>query len=149
VDGGVGSTNQPNACTAGSLSGTIQAMESAPGTRYARLVVQNTGKETCTLQGYGNIELLSETKQPLPTTVERNLDPVPTLIRLSPDGVASKILHWSVTATGDEPADGPCQPRASAINVKPPDQEEPFQVTYEFGMVCDHGRIETSAYYPG
>jgi hypothetical protein len=149
VDGGISSSNDATRCTAASLSGTIEPMESAPGNRYARLAVQNTSKQTCTLQGYGNLELLNATKQPIPTTVERNLNPVPALIRLAPAGSASKILHWSVVATGDEPADGPCQPQASAINVKPPDETDPFQVNYEFGSVCDHGRIETSAYYPG
>jgi hypothetical protein len=149
IDGGISSSNQENPCTAASLSGTIEAMESAPGNRYARLIVQNTGKQTCTLQGYGNIELLNATKQPIPTKVERNLNPVTTLVRLDPDGTSSKILHWSVVATGDEPTEGPCQPQASAINVKPPDEIDPFQVSYEFGPVCDHGRIETSAYYPG
>lgn len=149
VDGGISSTNQDNPCTSASLAGTIQPMDSAPGTRYARLIVQNTGKQACTLQGYGNIELLTATKQPIPTTAERNLNPPPTLVRLNPNGTASKILHWSVTAVGDEPTTGPCQPQASSIKVKPPDEEETFQVSYGFGSVCDHGRIETSAYYPG
>jgi hypothetical protein len=141
--------NPETRCTAASLSGSIETMESAAGNRYVRLVVRNKSGQVCTLSGYGGMTLLNATRQPIPTTAERNLNPVPSLVRLNPGGQASKILHWSVVATGDEPTTGPCQPPASAIAVTPPDETEPFQVSYQFGSVCDHGRVQTSAYYPG
>jgi Domain of unknown function (DUF4232) len=141
--------NQENRCTAPSLAGSIEPMESTAGNRYVRLVVRNTGTQTCTLSGYGNVDLLNATRQPIPTNAERTLNPVPSRVRLGPGEQASKILHWNVMATGDEPTTGPCQPPASALAVTPPDETESFQVSYEFGSVCDHGRIETSAYYPG
>jgi hypothetical protein len=141
--------NQENRCTADLLSGSVEPMESSAGNRYVRLAVRNTSTQACTLSGYGNVGLLNATRQPIPTKAERTLNPVPSRVRLDPNEEASKILHWSVVAVGDEPATGPCQPAASAIAVTPPDETESFQVTYEFGSVCDHGRIETSAYYPG
>lgn len=139
--------DQDNRCTAGMLSGSVQPMDSAAGNRDVTLVVRNKSTETCTLWGYGGLELLSATKEPIPTAAERNLDPAPTLVTLAPEATAGKILHWSVVAAGDEPATGPCQPRTAAINVLPPDETEAFTVDYEFGSVCARGRIETSAYF--
>lgn len=135
-------------CTADLLTGSVETMEAPAGHRSVILVVTNKSDRTCTLKGFGGLQLLTATKEEIPTNAERNLDPVPTLIRVSPGGEVGKLLHWTVVATGDEPTTGPCQPVASGINVLPPDETKPFEVDYEFGSVCDHGKIETSAYYP-
>jgi hypothetical protein len=135
-------------CTADLLTGSVETMDAAAGHRSVILVVTNKSNRTCTMKGFGGLQLLTATKEQIPTNAERNLDPVPTLIRVSPGGEVGKLLHWTVVATGDEPTTGPCQPVASGINVLPPDETEPFEVDYEFGSVCDHGKIETSAYYP-
>lgn len=140
--------NQDNRCTAELLSGSVESMDAAAGNRSAILVVKNKSQQTCTLWGFGGLELLDTTKQPIPTNPERTLDPVPTLVTLRPGSEAGKLMHWTVVATGDEPATGACQPSASALNVLPPDETAPLQVDYAFGPVCDHGKIETSAYYP-
>ena len=139
---------QENRCTAEMLSGKVEPQNAAAGNRYVTLVVRNESQQTCTLWGYGGLDLLDASKNVLPTQAERTLGPVPTLVRLRPDAAAGKILHWGVVATGDEPADGPCQPPASSINVIPPDETVPFEVDFEFGPVCDNGKIETSAYFP-
>ena len=139
---------QENRCTAAMLTGTIEPQNAAAGHRYVTLVVRNKSQQVCTLWGYGGVDLLDASKNVLPTQAERTLGPVPTLVRLRPGAAAGKMLHWGVVATGDEPADGPCQPPASGINVIPPDETAPFEVDFEFGPVCDHGRIETSAYFP-
>ncbi|HYQ63192.1 MAG TPA: DUF4232 domain-containing protein [Actinophytocola sp.] len=135
-------------CTADLLTGSVETMGAAAGHRSVVLVVTNKSNRTCTIKGFGGLQLLTATREQIPTNAERNLDPVPTLIRLNPGGEAGKRLHWTVVATGDEPTTGPCQPVASAINVLPPDETAPFEVDYEFGSVCDHGKLETSAYYP-
>jgi hypothetical protein len=129
------------------LSGTIEPMDSAAGSRYVTLVVKNKSQQTCTLKGFGGVELVNHLKQGLPTDANRNLDPEPVLVTLAPGKEAGKILHWSVVATGDEPSTGLCQPLATGLNVTPPDETEPFRVDYEFGSVCDHGKIDTSAYF--
>lgn len=139
---------QPVPCTAPLLSGSIKSMDSAAGSRYVTLTVTNKSQQTCTLQGYGRVELLGTNKEPLPTNAVRNLNPVPTLVTLRPGATAGKILHWSVVAAPGEPDTGPCQPAATAIRVTPPDQDEPFDVDYGFGAVCAEGRLETSAYFP-
>jgi hypothetical protein len=139
---------QENRCTATMLAGSVEPQNAAAGHRYATLVVRNKTQQTCTLWGYGGLDLLDAAKNALPTQAERTLGPVPTLVRLRPNAAAGKILHWGVVATGDEPTDEPCQPAASSINVIPPDETAPFEVDFEFGPVCDGGRMETSAYFP-
>lgn len=140
--------NQDNRCVAGLLSGTVEPQDAGAGNRYATLVVINKSKLVCTLWGYGGLDLLDTTKNVIPTVAERNLDPGSTLVTLGPGDSAGKTLHWTVVATGDEPTDGPCQPQAAAIRVTPPDETEGLDVDFDFGTVCDHGRIETSAYFP-
>ncbi|HEX6360064.1 DUF4232 domain-containing protein [Actinophytocola sp.] len=138
----------PVPCTAALLSGSVQPMNSSAGNRYVTLTVENTSQQVCTLQGFGRLQLLTAGGEPLPTNAERNLDPVPTLVTLRPDATAGKILHWSVLAAEGDSLTGPCQPKATAIRVTPPDEEESFDVDYEFGSVCNDGQIDTSAYFP-
>ncbi|TDV41776.1 DUF4232 domain-containing protein [Actinophytocola oryzae] len=139
--------NQDNPCTAESLTGSVESMDAAPGNRYVTLVLRNTGGQTCSLWGFGGLELLDVAKRPLPTDARRSLDPQPALVTLEPGDEAGKIVRWTVVATGDEPTAGPCQPKAASINVLPPDQTAPLVVEYTFGSVCDHGRLDTSAYF--
>lgn len=139
---------QENRCTAAMLTGIVEPKDAKAGSRRATLVVRNKSQQVCTLWGYGRLDLLDAEKNSLPTNAERNLNPVPTLVRLRPGAQAAKTLHWSVVAAEDEPSDGPCQPAASSIKVIPPDEEASFEVDFEFGPVCAHGRLDTSAYYP-
>lgn len=139
--------NQDNACTSDVLSGTVESMDAAAGNRYVTLVVRNTSDVPCTLWGYGNLRLQTSLKEEVPTNAARNLDPAPSLVTLAPGKEAGKILHWTVVAAGDEPSAGPCQPPAAAVNVTPPDETTPFLVEYQFGSVCDHGKLDTSAYF--
>jgi hypothetical protein len=140
--------NQDNRCTADLLDGTIDPQDAGAGNRYATLTVTNKSGQACSLWGYGGLELLEVSKAEIPTQAERNLDPAPNLVTLAPGAAAAKKLRWGVIATGDEPTDGPCQPPATAVRVIPPDETEPFEVDFDFGSVCDGGRIQTSAYYP-
>lgn len=139
--------NQERKCTAPMLSGTVEPGDAGAGNRYATLVVTNTGAEPCTLWGYGGLELVDASGKALPTTVTREADPAPALVDLPPGAMAAKNLHWTVVASGNEPADGPCQPEATGARVIPPDGTEPFDVTFAFGSVCGGGTIDGSAYY--
>lgn len=142
------SPNQDNRCTSAALAGSVESMDAAAGTRYVTLIVRNKSNQTCTLWGFGGLTLLDIKKQPLPTTANRDLDPQPALVTLGPGKEAGKLLHWAVNAAGDEPADGPCETAAASINVLPPDETTPLRVDYQFGPVCDHGKLSTSAYFP-
>jgi hypothetical protein len=136
----------PARCTAAVLSGTVQQSDSAAGNRYAHLVVTNTGSATCTLYGYGGLQLLDENDQPLPTSGARDEKPGPSLVTVQPGGTARKLLHWTVVATGNEPVDQPCQPPAAKLSIIPPDETEPFVVAWELGPVCNAGTFHDGAY---
>lgn len=138
---------QDTPCTAQQLTGRVETVDAGAGQRHANLIVTNESLEPCTLWGFGNLELLDRTGAKVPTQADRNLDPKPALVPLAPKGRAVKTLQWTVVATGDEPAEGPCQPPATSVRVTPPDQAETFDVDFDFGSVCDHGRLATSAYF--
>ena len=140
-------TGQDNACTADLLAGFVEPQDAAAGQRSVVLVVKNTSRQTCTLSGFGGLEMLTATKQPIPTNAQRTLEPVASLVTLNPGAEAGKLLQWKVIATGDEPTTGPCQPQAASFNVLPPDKTASFEVGYALGSVCDKGRIDTSAYF--
>jgi hypothetical protein len=130
------------------LTGSVEPKASDAGSRQVTLVVRNKSQQSCSLFGYGQLDLLDIEKNSLPTNAERNLKPESALVVLAPGASAAKTLRWSVVAAEDEPADGKCATAASSIRVTPPDEQAPFEVAFEFGPVCDHGRLETSAYYP-
>ena len=138
---------QDNPCTAAMLTGSVEPKASDAGSRQVTLVVRNKSQQSCSLFGYGQLDLLDIEKNSLPTNAERNLKPESALVVLAPGASAAKTLRWSVVAAEDEPADGKCATAASSIRVIPPDENAAFEVAFEFGPVCDHGRLETSAYY--
>jgi Protein of unknown function (DUF4232) len=137
----------PHRCTAGDLQGSIRPKDSAAGNRYAELAVTNVGPATCTLQGYGGLGLVDASGAALPTSTARDEKPGPTLVTLKPGQKAGKLLHWGVIATGSEPVDRPCQPAATRLNVIPPDERQPFSVSWDLGPVCAAGTFHDSAFY--
>jgi len=151
--GGAGGTSQapqpsgPARCSAAVLSGTVQPKDSAAGNRYAELVVTNTGSAPCTLYGYGGLQLIGSDGKPLPTTALRDEQPKPSLVTVAPGGHAAKLLHWGVVPTGSEPPDKPCQPNPAKLSIIPPDETQPFTVTWSLGPVCAGGTFHGSAYY--
>ena len=133
-------------CTAGTLSGMVKPQDAGAGNRYATLVVTNKSKSACTLYGYGGLQLVDAQGNPTPTNLVRTGDPSPSLVILQSSETAQKKLHWTVVPTGDEPVTGPCEPPSAGAKVIPPDETEPFSVTFAFGSVCAKGRIEGGAY---
>ncbi|MFB9428246.1 DUF4232 domain-containing protein [Streptoalloteichus tenebrarius] len=149
-DGGPAPTSRASEgrCDARTLSGVVEMQDSGAGNRYARLVVTNTGDRPCTLQGYAGMELRGKDRSPLATNVERADNPGPQFVRLAPGGRAAANLRWGVVPGAGEPEDRPCQPEPAEIAVIPPDETQPFTVTWSYGPVCQHGRISTSAFFP-
>ncbi|CAM3780008.1 DUF4232 domain-containing protein [Kibdelosporangium persicum] len=129
------------------LKGEIQGGDAAAGNRYAKLVVTNTSSKACTLYGYGGLQLTDANGNPTPTKLTRKPDPGPALVTLEPGQQAYKNLHWGMVPDGTEPTTGPCEPESAGAKVIPPDETEPFTVTFGFGSVCRHGAIDGSAYY--
>jgi len=48
-------------------------------------------------------------------------------------------LQWTVIATGDEPANGPCEGTPSDLLVIPPNQTTQTATPWRNGPVCDRG----------
>lgn len=139
--------NQVARCGPTVLKGEIQGGDAAAGNRYAKLVVTNTSSKACTLYGYGGLQLTDASGAPTPTQLTRKPEPAPALVTLEPGHKAYKNLHWGAVPDGTEPTDGPCEPESMGAKVIPPDETQPFTVTYTFGSVCQHGAIDGSAYY--
>ncbi|GAB3283292.1 DUF4232 domain-containing protein [Parasphingorhabdus pacifica] len=134
-------------CHTSMFSGSLEPGRPGAGQRYAELVLRNTSSESCTLYGYGGMQLIGSDGAPLPTDLERTPNPGPTMIRLDPGESASSTLHWTVVPHGNERTDGPCQPTPERLDVIPPDETDSLSIGWEFGPVCGHGSIDGSAYH--
>ncbi|MBP2321103.1 putative small lipoprotein YifL [Kibdelosporangium banguiense] len=139
--------DQTPRCGPTTLSGVIESGDAAAGNRYVKLAVTNTGSKACTLYGYGGLQLTNAAGAPTPTKLTRQPDPGPSLVRLEPGQKAYKNLHWGAVPDGTEPVEGPCEPASAGAKVIPPDETEPFMVKFDFGSVCEQGKIDGSAYY--
>ncbi|GGI68761.1 lipoprotein [Saccharopolyspora subtropica] len=139
--------NRVERCHTSMLTGSLQPTEAGAGQRYAELVLRNSSNETCTLYGYGGLQLIDASGKPLPTTLERTPNLGPSLITLAPGATASKTLHWTAVPHEGEPADGPCQPTPARVEVIPPDETDPLSITWQGGPVCGFGSIDGSAYH--
>lgn len=139
--------SQSTRCHTSMLTGSLEAGEPGAGQRYAELVLRNTGSQTCTLYGYGGLQLVGGDGQRLPTDLVRTPNPGPELLRLAPGESASATLHWTAVPYGDEPIDGPCQPEPLKAQVIPPDETDPLTVSWQLGSVCQYGSIDGSAYH--
>ncbi|GAA4851724.1 DUF4232 domain-containing protein [Saccharopolyspora rosea] len=138
---------QADRCHTSMLTGAVQQADAGAGQRYGELVLRNTSDETCTLYGYGGMQLLGSDGKALPTTMKRSPNPGPSLIRLAPGQSAQATLHWTVVPHSGEPTDGQCQPTPVRAYVTPPDETDPLTVTWNLGPVCGFGSIDGSAYH--
>jgi hypothetical protein len=134
-------------CTAAVLDGRIEITDPGAGNRHGKLIVTNTNSASCTLNGYGGLQLLDANGQQVPTNLQRTTDPGPSPVTLASGKSAVANLHWVVIPTGNEPQTGPCQPEAAKAESIPPGETVPMQLNWGFGSVCDGGKIEISAFY--
>ncbi|MCI2423803.1 DUF4232 domain-containing protein [Saccharopolyspora sp. K220] len=134
-------------CHTSMLSGSLAQPDAGAGQRYAELVLRNSSSETCTLYGYGGMQLIDQSGRPLPTDMTRVPNPGPTLITLAPGETASATLHWTAVPHEGEPEDAPCQPTPARAEVIPPDETDPLSITWTSGPVCGFGSIDGSAYH--
>ncbi|MER7014000.1 DUF4232 domain-containing protein [Saccharopolyspora sp. NPDC000359] len=134
-------------CHTSMLTGSMQNPDAGAGQRYAELTLTNSSGETCTLYGYGGLQLVDASGHPLPTDAKRTPNPGPSLITLAPGESASATLHWTAVPHEGEPTDGPCAPTPSRLEVIPPDETDPLAVTWNAGPVCGFGTIDGTAYH--
>lgn len=128
-------------CNYTNLSATLAHPDAGAGQRYVQFVVTDTGPTTCTLYGHGGFALVGA-----PTQLTWTADPGPSLVTLAPGEQAAMTLHWAAVPADDETG-AQCEPvAASAISI-PPDETQPLEVAWTGGPVCQHGKMDASAYY--
>ncbi|GAB3598810.1 hypothetical protein GCM10027446_29990 [Angustibacter peucedani] len=128
-------------CHTSQVSARVVPGSPGAGQRHATLELRNTSEQTCTLHGYGGMQLVSSSDQQLATDVERVPSPVRT-VTLRPGGAARSQLQWgAVPGEGDAPS-GDCQPEAHRLWVTPPDERDHAVTSWTLGPVCEQGRIE-------
>jgi hypothetical protein len=143
-----GATGAPPQCSTADLAAQLTAGSPGAGQRYATIVLTNTSGRTCTVHGYGGMALLGAPAQGVPTDLRRNASPAPGTVTLAPGASARSLLHWTVVPAGDENA-SVCEPTAVTTVVTPPNQTTSALRPWTFGVVCQHGRIDQSAYVAG
>jgi hypothetical protein len=148
-----GGTSGPSAtgtrCRTGDLAAALTRGDAGAGNRYASLVLTNTSRRTCTVFGYGGIQLADAGRHPIPTVQHRDPMHRPSLVRLVPGAKASAPLHWSAIPHSGESMTGPCEPVPALLLVIPPDERAQLAVPWHFGSVCGHGTIDQWAYTAG
>jgi hypothetical protein len=136
-------------CRTGDLAAALTRGDAGAGNRYASLVLTNTSRRTCTIFGYGGIQLADAGRHPIPTVQHRDPMHRPSLVRLAPGARASAPLHWSAIPHSGESMTGPCEPEPALLLVIPPDERAQLAVPWHFGSVCGHGTIDQWAYTAG
>src|SRR5262249_34425037 len=69
-------------CHPAGLAGSLRQLDSSAGHRYAVLILTNTSRRTCTVYGYGGIQLATASRQPVPTSQHRDRMHPPSLLPL-------------------------------------------------------------------
>lgn len=133
-------------CSGTDLTAGLRIGALAAGRRAAALTVRNRTSRPCTLGGFPALQLLGRGDDPISTLVVHE-GSAPAL-RLSPGATAWAPLTWGTSPVADEPTGG-CEPAASRLAVFAPDDEKQINLDYSAGPVCDHGRVQASAFRAG
>lgn len=136
----------PGRCHTSELAATVTMRDSAAGHRHAWLVLANRSGTTCTVYGYGGMQLYRSNGAPVPTRMVRDPAVPPRLLTLAPDTSVRASLSWTVVPTGGEPATRACEPTATTAHVTPPDETSYDSIPWRFGEVCNRGTIDEGAF---
>jgi Protein of unknown function (DUF4232) len=108
-------------CQTAQLTLGIQSEQSG-ASNYAYIYsLQNTSQQTCTLEGYPGVQLLSASQQPLTIGVSKQISAYlynnqqPQLVTLAPAASGFFVLEWNYGVNGS----GNC-PGAAYVSVTPP-----------------------------
>lgn len=128
-------------CTVSSLLGELRRPGAGAGQRFAKLLLTNVTRRSCTLGGFIGAQLLGARNNPLPTHVVRDTSSRARVVTLTPGQSATTILHWGViTGTGDRQT-GACQPTPARIEITPPNATGHLVLPWRNGPVCQRGQI--------
>lgn len=128
-------------CHTADLSARVGDVDPGAGQRMATLTLTNHSGHTCRTQGWVGLQLADRRGRAIPTSTDRVGGPAPR-VRLRPGQRAVATLQWTVIASGDEPADGPCQRTPTDLLVIPPDETTQTAARWRQGPVCAEGRFE-------
>ena len=128
-------------CTVPMLLGKLRRPSAGAGQRYARLLLTNVTRRTCSLGGFIGAQLLDARNDSLPTRVVRDTRRRARTVTLAPGQSATTVLHWgAVAGTGDRQT-GTCQPAPARIEITPPNATRHLVLPWRNGPVCQRGRI--------
>ena len=128
-------------CTVSMLLGELRRPSAGAGQRFAKLLLTNVTRRTCSLGGFVGGQLLGARNDPLPTNVVRNTGRRAGVVTLTPGQSATTTLQWGViTGTGDRQT-GECQPTPARIEITPPNAASHLVLPWRNGPVCEQGRI--------
>lgn len=133
-------------CHTGQLAPGIEVRGVAAGHRYANIVLTNVSKTTCTVYGFGGMQLYKGSAK-VPTDLVRSTkqhQPRTNVVRPG-DSVYSPI-RWTTVPHGNESAGSTCEPVATSARVTPPDERANKTVQWKYGPVCGHGHIVQGPY---
>ena len=130
----------PRACTTADLSAKVGQVDAGAGQRQAPLILTNHSGHTCQTGGYVGLQLVTAGGKVLPTNAARVAGQT-KLLTLKSGQQAVSTMSWTVIASGNEPADGPCEGTPSDLLVIPPNQRTQTAAAWKQGPVCGHGKI--------
>ena len=128
-------------CTSADVQGVFGPADSVvSGTRQRSIIATNKSDHTCTIHGYGGLELhAGGDGAALELTLTREPAPAPATVTLAPGAKAYKKLLWAFPQTDEEAAS--CAQGAAYAYVTLPDDTKTFEVhpqdgSDDFGDVC-------------
>lgn len=137
----------PAACRPGAMRVRVSPGGIAAGSRYANVVLTNTGRSPCRLRGPLRLHLAGPGGHALPTRVHAKAGD--TLV-LPAGSSAWSRLHWGiVTGHGDSTGGTGCQPAATHLRVRAHGWHHSATARWRLGPVCERGRILVTAPTPG
>ena len=136
------------ACAANALSAAPGRSSAATGHVSRVVVLTNTSRTTCVLNGYPDLKRLDADAGPVPTKVVQGggfsfPDQPPQPVRLAPQGTASFATDWA-TATGYPQG---C-PESTKLQITPPGSSAPLTIDMPV-QACPDGTMHVSAIVPG
>jgi hypothetical protein len=137
-------------CQPGTLTARLTAMQGGVGHLGEALVLRNTGRTSCYLDGYVGLQLESAAHRALPTRVERGSgylyhDPGPSYVLVPPGQSASAGVEWDQIPG---PQDGSSCPTAAYLGIIPPDDTAMLTTTASI-QACNRGELVVTAIQAG
>lgn len=132
-------------CHTKGLKVELAGQGTGAGERSATLVFTNKGRKSCKISGWPRL-VLATAEQPFDTRIVRQ--GTGKAVTVAAGKKAYTRLSWTAVAASDETG-SQCQPTAGFLQIFPPDEKEWLLVQWKGGPVCQHNRLEVSAFAKG